>query len=85
GVTLTADSSPTSTAITELVRQEHVGTALSVQSFVGFSTTVVSPVVFGVALDIGGFAVAFPTLAVGAVAGLVSVVILGRLERKPVV
>lgn len=85
GVTLTADSAPTSTAITELVREEHVGTALSVQSFVGFSTTVVSPVVFGFALDIGGFTVAFPTLALGAVAALVSVVLLGRLEREPVI
>jgi len=54
GVALTADSAPTSTAVTELVADERMGAALSLQSFVGFSSTVVSPVVFGVALDAGG-------------------------------
>ncbi|HKJ58943.1 MAG TPA: MFS transporter, partial [Halobacteriales archaeon] len=47
GVALTADSAPISTTVTEIVDDEHVGTALSVQSFVGFTTTVVSPIVFG--------------------------------------
>lgn len=79
GVAITADSAPTSTAITELVDDEHVGTALSVQSLVGFTTTVVSPVVFGVALDAAGYAAAFPTLAAGAALGLVSVAVLSRL------
>ncbi|MDL5361816.1 MFS transporter [Halalkalicoccus sp. NIPERK01] len=73
GVAVTMDSAPTSTAITEIVAPERIGTALSIQSFVGFSTTVVSPVVFGWALDAGGYALAFPTLAVGALAGLVCV------------
>ena len=79
GVVLTMDSAPTSTAVTELVDEERVGTALSVQSFVGFTTTVVSPVVFGAALDRGGFAVAFPTLAAGAVVALLSLLGLRRL------
>lgn len=82
GVVLTADSAPTSTAITELVDPEHVGTALSVQSLVGFATTVVSPVVFGVALDAGGYAVAFPTLAAGAALGVVSVIALEHQRRR---
>lgn len=73
GVVLTMDSAPTSTAVTELVDDERVGTALSIQSFVGFSTTVVSPVVFGWALDAGGYALAFPTLALGALFGLACV------------
>jgi MFS family permease len=82
GVLLTADSSPTSTTITEVVDDEHVGAALSVQTLVGFSTTVVSPVVFGAALDAAGFAWAFPTLAVGAVLGLVSLGLLSRRLRR---
>lgn len=76
GVFLTMDSAPTSTAITELVSNERVGTALSIQSFVGFSTTVVSPVVFGIALDSAGYAAAFPTLAVGAAIALLFLVAL---------
>ena len=76
GVFLTMDSAPTSTAITELVVDERVGTALSVQSFVGFTTTVVSPVVFGIALDEAGYAAAFPTLAVGAGLALLCLAVL---------
>jgi len=81
GVVLALDSAPTSTLVTEVVADEHVGTALSVQSLAGFSTTVVSPIVFGLALDRGGYAAAFPTLAAGALLGLVSVGALVWLER----
>lgn len=81
GVALTADSAPTSTAVTELVDDEHVGTALSLQSFVGFTTTVVSPVVFGAAVDAGGYELAFPTLAAGAALGLASALVLRRTQR----
>lgn len=70
GLVLALDSAPTSTLVTEVVPEEHVGSALSLQSLAGFSTTVVSPVVFGLALDRGGYAAAFPTLAAGAVLGL---------------
>lgn len=73
GLVLTVDSTPTSTLVTEVIPDEHVGTALSVQSLAGFSTTVVSPVVFGLALDRAGYAVAFPTLAAGGLLGLCSV------------
>ncbi|MFB6303132.1 MAG: MFS transporter [Haloferacaceae archaeon] len=80
GAALTMDSAPTSTAITELVADERVGTALSVQSLVGFTTTVVSPVVFGAALDAAGYPLAFPTLAAGAAVALVALAALGRLR-----
>ncbi|WP_435181036.1 MFS transporter [Halorussus sp. AFM4] len=82
GALLTADSSPTSTAVTEVVADEHVGVALSVQTLVGFSATVVSPVVFGAALDAAGYAWAFPTLALGAVFGLASLGLLSRRLRR---
>ncbi|MFT4881701.1 MAG: MFS family permease [Salinirussus sp.] len=81
GFVLALDSAPTSTLITEVVADRRVGSALSVQSLAGFSTTVVSPVVFGLALDRAGYALAFPTLALGAGLGLLSVVILVRLQR----
>jgi MFS family permease len=73
GVVLALDSAPTSTLVTEVVPDEHIGTALSVQSLAGFSTTVVSPIVFGIALDQSGYTVAFLTLAAGAFLGLLSV------------
>lgn len=73
GVVLALDSAPTSTLVTEVVPDEHIGTALSVQSLAGFSTTVVSPIVFGIALDQSGYSVAFLTLAAGAFLGLLSV------------
>ncbi len=73
GVSLSVDSAPTSTLVTEVVDDAQVGTALSIQSFVGFSTTVVSPVVFGLALDVAGWGPAFATLAVGALAGVASI------------
>lgn len=79
GVVLTADSAPTSTVITEIVPDENVGTALSVQSLVGFTTTVVSPVVFGAVLDSSGYGPAFLTLTAGALLGVASVVLLARL------
>ncbi len=83
GVAITMDSSPTSTAITELVDDEHMGTALSMQSLIGFTVTLVSPVVFGAALDAAGYPVAFPTLAVGAAFGLVMVGALARAVGGP--
>jgi MFS family permease len=82
GTLLTADSSPTSTTVTEVVDDEHVGAALSVQTLAGFSATVVSPVVFGVVVDVAGYAWAFPTLALGAVFGLVSLRLLSRRLRR---
>jgi len=79
GVVISVDSAPTSTLVTEVVDDDRVGAALSLQSFVGFVPAVVSPAVFGLALDYGGYRLAFPTLAAGAAAGLASVLVLRRL------
>lgn len=78
GLVLTADSAPTSTTITEVVDDETMGVALSMQSFVGFAATVASPIVFGAALDRGGYSLAFPTLAAAAGLGLLSALALRR-------
>lgn len=78
GVAITMDSAPTSTAITEIVDDEHMGTALSMQSLLGFTVTLVSPVVFGAALDAFGYPVAFPTLAIGSVFAIGAVMVLAR-------
>ena len=82
GLVITMDSAPTSTLVTEVVDDSHVGTALSVQSLVGFTTTVVSPVTFGFVFDRAGYPLAFPTLAVGALLGLLSVGALIWVSRR---
>jgi MFS family permease len=78
GVALTADSAPISTAVTEAVSAEHRGTALAVQSLAGFAPTVVSPVVFGAVFAVAGYGWAFRTLALGAVIGVASALLLNR-------
>jgi len=83
GLMLVADSSPTSTAVTEVAPDEHIGVALAVQTLVGFSMTVISPVVFGIALDWGGYSIAFPTLALGGLAALLSARLLARRPDAP--
>ena len=72
GLALAADSAALSTTMTELADDENVGTALAAQSLLGFIPGVVSPVVFGAALDAGGFAIAFATLVAGVAIGLVA-------------
>ncbi|MFO8116001.1 MAG: MFS transporter [Halorubrum sp.] len=84
GVVITMDSAPTSTMVTEVVDDAHVGTALSVQSLVGFTTTVISPVVFGLVLDRAGYPLAFPTLAAGALLGLLSIGALAVVRRRKI-
>jgi MFS family permease len=76
GIALTMDSAPTSTAITLVVDDDQLGTALSVQSFLGTLPGLVSPVLFGAALDTGGFALAMPTLGIGALLGIGGVYLL---------
>jgi len=48
-----SDSSVYSTALAEVVPPARLGTAYSVRSVMGFGTGVISPVVFGAALDFG--------------------------------
>jgi MFS family permease len=82
GLVLTLDSAPTSTLVTEIAADKSIGTALSLQSLIGFSTTIVSPIVFGLALDRAGYAPAFATLAIGALLGLFSVFLFHRFTMR---
>ena len=70
GIVLTMDSAPTSTTITLVVDDDQLGTALSVQSFLGTLPGIISPVLFGAALDVGGYPLAMPTLGLGALLGV---------------
>ncbi len=87
-----ADSSTHSTVLAESVPPYQVGVAYAVRSVVGFGAGVVSPVVFGAALDMAGggrgpgdpfaWGVAWSTLALGAVLGPLATLKLHRLQHK---
>lgn len=83
GIFLTADSSPLSATITELVDEQDTGVALSLQSLIGYCGAAISPVVFGVALDFGNFTIAFWSLAIAGVMGLGLVTLLHRRVESP--
>lgn len=51
GFFVTAESSVLSTTVTEKVPISYLGTAMAFQSFVGWASAGISPVVFGVVLD----------------------------------
>jgi MFS family permease len=80
GITVIADSAQFSTAITELSPAQYVGTALTMQTCVGFALTNVSiwlllPVVGAI-----GWRWAFATLAIGPALGVVA---MARLRAAP--
>jgi MFS family permease len=72
-----ADSSTHSTVLAESVPAHYLGVAFAVRSVVGFGAGVISPVVFGWALDVGGSAtpdafawgLAWTSLGLGAMVG----------------
>lgn len=78
GVVLAADSAPLSTAITEIADDDNIGMALAGQSLVGFLPGIISPVVFGVALDRAGITAAFAALFGGVVIALGALWLLRR-------
>ena len=80
GFAVVADSAQFSTAITELGDPEHVGTALTVQTSLGFSLTMVTIWMIPPLVDRIGWEWAFASLAIGPFLGIVSMV---RLRALP--
>lgn len=68
GFAIIADSPIYNASLTEIANPDLLGTALGIQSVMGFSATVLSPVVFGLLLDLFGWGIAFTTT------GLVTVI-----------
>jgi len=73
-----ADSATHSTVLAETVPAHYLGVAYAVRSVLGFGAGVISPVAFGIALDVGGgkgstdalaWGLAWTTLGVGALLG----------------
>jgi MFS family permease len=80
GFTIVADSAQFSAAVTELAPPAYVGTALSLQTSLGFLLTLVSTWLVPRFADAWGWAWAFLFLAPGPLAGAVA---MGRLRRLP--
>jgi MFS family permease len=88
-----ADSSTHSTVLAESVPPHYLGVAYAIRSVIGFGAGVVSPFVFGWALDLAGggrgsadpfaWGVAWATLGLGALLGPVATWKLQGLSRKP--
>jgi MFS family permease len=77
-----ADSSTHSLVLAESVPPHYLGVAYAVRSVIGFGAGVVSPVVFGWALDASGgsWGIAWATLGIGALLGPVCILKLRKLR-----
>jgi len=80
GFSIVGDSPLYSAGVTELAPRERIGTALGVQSVLGYGTTIVSVFLFGVVVDTFGWAAAFVMLGLGALVGPIFML---RLRRMP--
>jgi MFS family permease len=80
GATVVADSAQFSACVTELGQPEYMGTALTLQTSVGFLLTTISIAIIPPLVDIIGWEWAFVILAPGPLFGVVSMM---RLRRLP--
>ena len=80
GITVIADSAQFSTAVTELSQPAYVGTALTIQTCVGFALTVASIWMIPVVVSWLGWRWAFAALGVGPFLGVAA---MGRLRNLP--
>lgn len=82
GTAVIADSAQFSTLVTRAVPAHAVGTALTLQTSVGFLLTTVSIQLVPPVVEVVGWRYAFPLLALGPGLGIVAIRRLGRAERE---
>ena len=83
GFAVVADSAQFSTLVTELAEQAYVGTALGLQMAVGFALTVPTIWLLPFLEDEVGWRWAFAFLVPGPLLGILAMLRLRRLERRP--
>jgi MFS family permease len=82
GFTIVADSAQFSACVTEVAPKHSIGTALTLQTSLGFALSAVSVQGTVWLADVGGWRLAYGVLAVGPVLGILSMARL-RSERRP--
>jgi MFS family permease len=82
GFTIVADSAQFSTSVSELAPREYIGTALSLQTCVGFTLTLASTRLVPVMAEAWGWAFAFLFLAPGPFLGTLAMWTLRRLPES---
>jgi MFS family permease len=80
GATVVADSAQFSTCVTELGNQQYLGTALTIQTCIGFLLTTISIELVPVFLKVAGWRYAFMILAPGPLLGVLAML---RLRSLP--
>jgi len=80
GFVIVADSAQFSAAVSELAEGSYVGTALTLQTAIGFLLTTVSIQMIPMVVDLVGWRWAFAPLAIGPVLGTLS---MQRLRKLP--
>lgn len=80
GISVIADSAQFSAAASELANPERVGSALALQTALGFLLTAVSIQLLPIAQSLIGWSGAFAALAIGPMLGIVAMF---RLRRRP--
>jgi MFS family permease len=83
GVSVIADSAQFSAIVSEVADSRYIGTALTMQTALGFLLTVVGIRVTGLIAAQYGWRLAVATLAVGPVLGTVAMAILQRADSPP--
>jgi MFS family permease len=83
GFFVVADSAQFSALVTEVAPQEGVGTALTLQTSVGFLLTMVTIQGLPILTDFAGWPWAFPALALGPVFGIGAILRLARIRKGP--
>lgn len=82
GISIVADSAQFSAAVTELAPQRFVGTAVTLQTSVGFLLTIVTIRLVPVWVDRWGWEHAYMPLAIGPALGIVAMWRLSRLTKS---
>ncbi len=83
GVAVVADSAQFSTIVSEVADRRYVGTALTLQTALGFLLTVVSIRVIGAIGETYGWPYAAAAMAIGPALGILAMLPLSRAPRPP--
>jgi MFS family permease len=82
GISIVADSAQFSAAITELAPSQYVGTAITLQTCLGFLLTIITIRLVPVWVHLWGWELAYVPLAIGPVAGILAMWPLWRARSR---